>query len=192
MWLIGLCVLMHGIFQIGYSSWIGPYDAARMGITPAKAALFISVNNVVFFAGRALLGWLCVSISIADLVLLGIASGLGSLTIFFGLLVRDYHLALALCFLEGFFVAGDSPAMSSFVGGRFPQQVSVAFAIYTGIGQAGAAAGGYMVGFLARLWNNIQQPIWIVPITSLLLSLLAFTWHGVIKRSSRPIAATTS
>jgi len=192
MWLIGLCVLMHGIFQIGYTSWIGPYHASRISITPAEAALFVSVNNVGFFAGRSLLGWLCVRVRIPDLVLLGSASGLGSLMIFLGLLARDYKLALALCLLEGFFVAGNSPAMSAFVGSHFAKQASVAFAIYTGVGQAGAAAGGYLVGFLARFWNNIQQPIWLVPITSIILSLLAFTWNAMIKRSSRRTVVAAS
>lgn len=182
MWLIGLCVLMHGIFQIGYVSWIGPYDASRIAITPARAAVFISVNNAGIFPGRALLGWLSARVAIPDLVLLGTASGMATFMIILGFLTKNYHMALALCFLEGFFVAGDSPAMSSFVGGRFLEQAGLAYALYAGFGQVGGATGGYIVGLLGHFWENIQRAIWVVPVVSSLLSLLAFSWQVIDSR----------
>jgi MFS family permease len=189
-WLIGVCVLMHGIYQIGYVSWIGPYDAGKLGITTAKAAMLLSVNNIGFWGGRALLGWLCARVKIPDLILLGAASGLGSLAIAFGLMTSDYRLALALCFLEGFFVAGDSPAMSSFVGGRFINNAGLAYALYGGFGQVGGAVGGYLIGILARLWNSVQRAIWTVPSISVVLSLLAFTWQLLDERSKRTAKGT--
>jgi MFS family permease len=187
MWLIGVCVLLHGIYQIGYVSWIGPYDASRIGISPAKAAIFISMNNIGFFPGRALLGWLCLRVAIPDLALLGMASGMATLMILLGLVTRNYELALTFCFLEGFFAAGDFPAMSSFVGGHFLEQAGSAYAVFTGFGQIGSAAGGYIVGLLARFWDNIQQAVWVIPVASLLLSLLALAWHVIGRRYSREL-----
>jgi MFS family permease len=184
MWLIGLCVLMHGLFQIGFTTWIGPYHAAHMGITPSEAALFISFNNAGFFPGRALLGWICARVKIPDLILLAFASGAGTLVILIILLIGNYWLALALSFVEGFFVAGDSPAMSSFVGGRFATRTALAYAIYGGFGQVGAAAGGYAIGFLGDFLGNLQRAIWIIPVVSGLLCLVATTWHFATRRST--------
>jgi MFS family permease len=185
MFLVGMFFLLHGIYQIGYVSWIGPYEANRIGITPAQAAAFISANNIGFFPARALLGWLCARVAIPDLVLLGVASGMGTLMIVLVLMTRNYQLALALCFLEGFFAAGDGPAISSFVGGRFLQRAGLAYSISAGFGQVGAATGGYVVGFLGQHWGNIQHAAWIIPVFSFCLSLLAFTGYFFDRRSSR-------
>jgi MFS family permease len=185
MLLVGLSFLMHGIYQIGYVSWIGPYEASRIGITPAQAAIFISANNLGFFPARAFLGWLCARVAIPDLVLLGVSTGMGTLMIVLILLTKNYHMALALCFLEGFFVAGDNPAISSFVGGRFLQRAGLAYAVSAGFGQVGSATGGYIVGFLGNYWRNIQQAAWIIPVFSFLLSSLAFTWYFFSKHSVR-------
>lgn len=182
MWLIGLCVLMHGLFQIGFTTWIGPYHAARMGITPAEAALFISFNNAGFFPARALLGWICARVKIPDLILLAVASGAGTLMILAVLLTGNYWLALALSFVQGFFVSGDSPAMSSFVGGQFASHAALVYAIYGGFGQVGAAAGGYAIGFLGDFSGNIQQAIWVIPVVSSSLCLVATTWYFATRR----------
>ena len=185
MFLVGTLILLHGVYQIGYVSWIGPYEASRIGITPAQAAAFISANNIGFFPARALLGWLCARVAIPDLVLLGVASGMGTLMIVLILLTKNYQLALALCFLEGAFAAGDSPAISSFVGGRFLQRAGLAYAVSAGFGQVGAATGGYIVGFLGQHWSNIQHAAWIIPVFSFFLCFLAFTWYFFDKRSPR-------
>jgi len=181
-WFIGFCCFLHGAFQIGFVTWVGPYFAARTGITPAQAALFISVNAGGFVVARALLGWLCTRIKIPDLVLLGLASGMGTIIICLVFLTRSYALALVLTFIQGFFVAGNAPAMSSFVGGRFIRQVALAYALYTGLGQVGSAGGGYIVGFLGDWLGSIQRAAWLIPIASGSLALLAFGWHYLEKR----------
>ncbi len=187
-WLIGFCNVLHGVFQIAFVSWIGPYHAARSGITPAQAALFIAFNAGGFVVGRALLGWLCTKIKIPDLVLLGLSAGAGTVFVCLALLSHNYALALGFTFVEGIFVAGDAPAMSSFVGGRFLSRVALAYALYVGLGQVGAAAGGYIVGFLGDWMGDIQRAAWVIPIVSGGLSLLALTWHflGRLKPAEDP------
>jgi MFS family permease len=188
LWLIGVCVLLHGLFQIGFVFWIGPYYAARLGITPAQAAVFVSVSSAGFFPGRALLGWLSARFKIPNLVLLGIASGTGTVMICLAVLSGSYLLALVFTFLEGLFVAGDAPAMLSFVGERFVSRPALAYALYAGFGQVGAAGGGYVVGALGDWIGHIQQAFWVVPIVSGSLCLLAFAWHTLERRGARAVS----
>ena len=77
--------------------------------------------------------------------------------------------------LAGIFVSGNGPSLSSYVGMRFSSQLATAYALYGGFNAVGAAVGPYLIGAVGNRYG-VEVSIWLGPLFSLSLAILAMGW----------------
>ncbi|MFN7992712.1 MAG: MFS transporter [Bryobacteraceae bacterium] len=179
---IGLATFLHGVAQVGMISWVGQFFQKTHGIGSDRAAYFISVNSAGFFAGRSLLTWITSRRPLPELAVLAVSAGGGTIAFLCTVFAPDYWTALACFAVAGFFISGDAPSMNSYTGLRFAGRTATAFALLSGIGNIGGAAGPYVTGLIAAR-AGIERGIRFIPAFSLALAGLAIVWY---LRTSRP------
>jgi fucose permease len=163
-------------------AWVGQLYQSKHNINVGQAAFFISANSAGFFVGRSFLSWVTARWKIADFVLLAICAGGGTLAFAATLCSGSYFWGLFAFSVAGLFISGDSPTINSYTGLRFPGDTPTAFALLGGIGNIGAGTGPYVVGILGdRL--GLETGIWLMPVCSLALAILAFGWSLQAKPS---------
>lgn len=191
MWLIGIAYLLHGLAQVGMVSWVGQIFQNKDHITTAQAAYFISINSAGFFVGRSVLSWVTARWKIPDLLLLAVCAGGGAVAFAATLLSENYVLGLVAFAVAGFFICGDGPAINSYTGLRFVSDTATAFAILGGIGNIGAGVGPYLVGAIGTRMG-LETGIWLMPLFTLALAMLAFGWFMRNKAGKHRLLASPS
>jgi fucose permease len=182
MWLIGLAYVLHGIAEIGIISWAGKLYHERLGISEEKMALFISANITSFAVGRFLLTF--IAGRFRDLALLGLCASGGTLFFALTLLNHNYYFGLFFMAFSGVFMSGNAPSMNSYLAQRFGSRLEYAFAIFQGFGALGSATAPRLVGFAGdRI--GLEKAVWLIPISSGTLALLAFLWNLLQKRKGQ-------
>jgi FHS family glucose/mannose:H+ symporter-like MFS transporter len=182
MWLIGLAYVLHGIAELGIISWVGKLYYHRLGITEPEMAFFISVNVISFALGRFLLTF--IAGRFRDLTLLGLCAGGGTLFFVLIFLTSNYTLGLIWISASGIFMSGNAPAMNSYMAHRFAGQLELSFAIYQGFGALGSALAPPLIGFVGDR-TSLETAVWLIPLGSGALSLLAFCWSWFQGRKQR-------
>ena len=182
MWLIGLAYVLHGIAELGIISWVGKLYHQRLGIAEEQMAFFISVNVISFALGRFLLTF--IAGRFRDLTLLGLCAAGG--TVFFVLifLTSNYTLGLIWIAASGICMSGNAPAMNSYMAHRFAGQLEFSFAIYQGFGALGSAIAPPLIGFVGDR-TGLETAVWLIPLGSGALALLAFCWTWFQARKQR-------
>jgi fucose permease len=173
---IGFATFLHGVAQVGMISWIGQYYQTAQGIGADRAAYFISVNSAGFFVGRSLLTWLTRRGPLPELIVLAVSAGGGTLAFLCTVFAPNYWTALVCFGIAGFFISGDAPSLNSYTGLRFAGRTATAFALLSGIGNIGGAAGPYVTGLIATR-AGIERGIRLMPGFSLALAAVALVWY---------------
>lgn len=173
---IGFATFLHGVAQVGMISWIGQYFQTAQGIGADRAAYFISVNSAGFFAGRSLLTWLTRRRPLPELLVLTVSAGGGTIAFLCTVFAPNYWTALVCFAIGGFFISGDAPSLNSYTGLRFAGRTATAFALLSGIGNIGGAAGPYVTGLIATR-AGIERGIRLMPAFSLALAVVALIWY---------------
>ncbi len=181
---LGLAISLHGVAQVGMVSWVGQLYLHRFAIDPAQAAYFISYNSAGFFIGRSVMTWLTRRWKIAELTLLGVCAGGGSLAYIATIAAPGYVSGLVMFALAGVLISGNGPCINSYTGLRFSGYIATAFAVMNGFGSIGSAAGPYLVGLLGDRFG-LETGIWFLPIFGLGLSAFAFVWRASDVRRAR-------
>jgi len=182
MWLIGLAYVLHGIAELGIISWVGKLYYQRLGITEQQMAFFISVNVISFALGRFLLTF--IAGRFRDLTLLGLCAAGGTLFFVLIFLTTNYTLSLIWIAASGIFMSGNAPAMNSYMSHRFAGQLEFSFAVYQGFGALGSAIAPPLIGFVGDR-TSLETAVWLIPLGSGALALLAFCWSWVQTRKQR-------
>jgi fucose permease len=182
---------LHGLAQIGISSWIGIYGRDRLGIGVGQAAWFLTANAVGFLLGRLLLTWLTHRYRIHELKVLAISSALAAIMFVLTLLAPTYGYAMVFFTLAGLFISGDAPSVQSYFGMRFAGQSATAFALLGGIGNIGAASGPYVIGIIGT-FSSIEAGIWAMPVFMVILSVSAVLWYFLRERRSKDVIRAES
>jgi FHS family glucose/mannose:H+ symporter-like MFS transporter len=161
LWSTGLLYLMHGLGGGILIAWIGRYYQQLLGIGDERAGLLLSVNAGGFMAGRLVLGAF-VSGKLPDRVLLTICAGGATVAFSFLIVERSYSLALVFIALEGFWMSGDSPSISSLTAKQFPGAAGVAFAVVQAISAIGSISAPLLGGLAAEKYG-LNRAMWLGP-----------------------------
>lgn len=171
----GLLGLFHGLSQGGMISFVGQLYQARFEIDAAEAAYFISLNSGGQFGGRFILSWITARWRIHELVVLTACAGGAALAFAATIISPNYLWGVAMFTLAGTCVSGNGPSLSSYVGMRFPSHLATAYALFGGFNAVGAAVGPYLIGVIGNRYG-VEVSIWLGPLFSLSLSILAISW----------------
>lgn len=181
-WLIGIAYVLHGIAELGIISWAGKLYHQRLGIGEEQMALFISANVIAFAVGRFLLTF--IAGRFRDLTLLGICAAGGAFFFVLILLTSDYTLGLIFMAGSGMCMSGNAPAMNSYLAQHFADRLEFSFAIYQGFGAIGSAIAPPLIGFVGDR-AGLGIAVWLIPLSSGLLALLALCWSWLQARNER-------
>jgi MFS family permease len=181
MWVVGIAYVLHGAAEIGIISWAGKLYNQRLGISEERMALFISVNVFSFAVGRFLLTF--VAGRFRDLTLLAMCAAGGTLFFSLTLTCRNYYVGLLFMSCAGMCMSGNAPAMNSYLSERFAGNLELAFAVFQGFGAVGSALAPRLIGFGGDRFG-LETAIWLVPLSSGALALLAFFWRVLDTRSA--------
>lgn len=190
-YLIGAAMFCHGIAQVGMTSWIGEFFREAHGISPAEAAWFLSINSAGFLVGRSLLGVVTARRPMPELVVLGVCAFAGTLAFALTLAAPSLYVGWCMFGIAGFFISGNAPSINSFVGRNWPVHTATAFAILSGLGNIGGAAGPYVTGLIGGR-VGIERGISIMPLFSLALAGLSLGWYLVRRRARVAVEATAT
>lgn len=171
----GILAFFHGLAQGGMISFIGQLYQRRFAIDAAIAAYLISLNSGGQFGGRFVLSWLTARWRVHELVVLSACSTLAALSFIATILSPGYLFGLAMFAMAGVFVSGNGPSLNSYVGMRFPSQLTMAYALFGGFSAIGAAVGPYLIGAVGNLFG-LETSIWFGPVASLSLAVIALLW----------------
>lgn len=168
-------------------SFVGQLYQRRFASDAAIAAYFISLNSGG--QGRLVVSWITSPWRVHELVVLSACSTLAALSFVATILSPAYLFGLAMFALAGVFVSGNGPSLSSYVGMRFPSQLTMAYALYGGFSAVGAAVGPYLIGAVGNSFG-LETSIWFGPVASLSLAVVSLLWF-MRERSGAPAKAMT-
>lgn len=181
LYVIGLAMFLHGVAQVGMTSWVGQLYQKRLAITTAQAAWFLSINSAGFVIGRVLLSWITARRRIPQLAVLAFSAALGSAAFFATVASPSYPMGLVMFALAGVFISGNGPSLNSLAGVYFAGRAATAFAVLGAISNLGCAGGPYLVGVIGKRFG-LAAGMWMIPLFSLALALLALVWHMTQRR----------
>ena len=171
----GFLGLFHGLSQGGMISFIGQLYQSRFEIDAAQAAYFISLNSAGLFGGRFILSWITARWRIPELVVLTVCAGGATLAFAATISAPTYLWGVAMFTVSGMFVSGNGPSLSSYIGLRFSSHLAMAYALFNGFNAVGAAVSPYLIGTMGDRYG-VELSIWLGPVFSLSLSVLAIIW----------------
>lgn len=172
---IGVLGLLHGLAQGGAVSFFGQLFQKNFQIDAAQAAYLLSLRSTGSFIGRSLLAWVTGRWRISEMTIIATCAFFSALTFGATIVTSTYSNGLFLFGLAGAFTSATGPSLNSLVGARFAGRTAMAFALFAGINCVGAAGGAYIIGAVGSRFG-VEQGIWFVPLSSLILSIMALTW----------------
>src|SRR5438093_10227193 len=89
---------------------------------------------------------------------------------------------------SGICMSGNAPAMNSYLAHRFANRLEFAFAIYQGFGALGSAVAPPLIGFVGDRMG-LATAVWLIPLSSGALALLALCWGWFQARHERKVFA---
>ncbi|MFB3902005.1 MAG: sugar MFS transporter [Acidobacteriota bacterium] len=182
LWITGLLYVLHGIAEIGIISWAPKLYSLRLGLPESRMAVFMSANIIAFATGRFLLSFLAGRFT--DRILLALCALGGTLFFVLVFLAPGYYSGLLFMAASGVCMSGNYPAMSAYLGSRFTTSLSVAFAVFQGFGAVGSAVASRLIGYLGDR-AGLELAVWVVPLASGLLALIALLFEVSDRRTGR-------
>jgi len=172
---ISVLGLLHGLAQGGAVSFFGQLFQKNFNVNAAQAAYLLSFRSTGNFVGRSLLAWVTGRWRISEMTIISTCAFAAALAYVATIVTSNYHVGLILFALAGAFSSATGPSLNSLVGARFTGQTAMAFSLFAGINCVGAGGGAYIIGFVgSRL--GVEQGIWFVPFSSMILAMAALTW----------------
>jgi len=171
--------------MIAFVSW---FNQRKFGLSTRDAALFLSANSVGIFSGRSVLVWITSRWRLPDLTIFS-ACMAGATLAFWGTVVAPSYLFALLSFgFSGLFFSGSGPGLTSYTGMRFAAHVLTAFGLLAGISYVGGAGGSYLIGYFGN-HSGLETAMWIVPLSSLLVTAVGVAWMLRSEKSSAPTSS---
>ncbi len=186
MYCLGALNVLHGISNGGMVFFVGQLYQKKLGIDAAHAAYFLSALTGGFLSGRLLLSWITSHWRIPELVVLATCAAVETVGYVVAIVSPSYSWGLIAFGVAGIFGSGDAPSLSSYAGVRFSAQAVTAFSMMTAIGYIGGGTGSYVVGFLGKRLG-IETSIWLMPLFSLGMSIIALEWYLRERTNQRQI-----
>lgn len=178
----------HGLAQAGMISFVGQLYQSRLHIDAARAALFLSFNAGGILGGRLLFSAITSRWKIPELMVITFCAAGETMAFLATIICPIYLVGILLFTLSGVFVSTIGPSLSSYLGGRFVGQTAMAFALFAGLSNVGAAVGAYFVGAIGN-HLGVGEGICIAPMFSAVLSLLAYVWF--VREKRKLVGAST-
>ena len=189
MYSLGALNLLHGISNGGMVFFVGQLYQKKFGVDAAHAAYFLSAVTAGFCAGRSTLSWVTARWQVSELAVLGVCAAVETLGYAVAVACPGYRAGVLAFGVAGFFGSGDAPSLSSWAGLRFSAWAVTAFSLMGAVSFIGGGTGPYLVGFFGRQ-HGIEKTLWLMPLCSLLMALIAAEWFRREEKRSAPPFST--
>jgi predicted dehydrogenase/MFS family permease len=174
LWLLGFLVILDNLAGGGSVTWTAQLFRQDYGIDEEQASVMIAASALGVFIGRVFLGAF-VSGKFSDLSVLGCCYAGAVISYTLLLLISNFYLGVALCFLSGALMSAQAPTMYSLAVTKFGNRAATAIPLIDAIGLIGSFMGPAIVGTLADR-NGLHTVLWFIPAIGILFVAIVLVW----------------
>lgn len=172
---MGTALMLYAVAYISILSWIGQLYQKKFNIDAGQSASIISLYLIGFLIGRIIFYFVIRKTNISPLVIILICASGSTLTLGLSIGASGLLFGEIMVLLSGITLSANVPAITSEMGALFEADNSFPAYVFTmEVFSVSYGFGPYFIALLGSILS-LGISIWIAPLFSLLLGIIAFS-----------------